>query len=440
MNIGNETETIEFKKSTSEVKEGLISISSMLNKHGKGLLYFGVKNNGEVSGQQIGERTLTELSEKISSSVKPVFLYEINQRNTTDGKTFIEVSFSGDRQPYSAFGRYYLRYHDEDRQMDNEQLRAFYLSQRKDYNEWEMADSGCPIDDTDEALLQEYVDEAKRHKRLRYQYTDKETMLGKLGLLYQKSRLNNAGNVLFSAKQPVRLKLAKFASDTRLTILALEIFDGNVFECIRKAMDFYSENVDWNIVLDGGIKRREQPEIPLEAIREIVVNAFSHGDYHANTDFELDIYSNRVCIYSPGQFPKPYTPEQFATEAIEPIPLNIKISDVLFRNGTIEQISTGFERAFHLCRKYDIAYSYTETANGFRFVFYRNGKTANERNEIEKTIINAIAKNEKTTAASLAKEMDVSERTVQRWMKKLKTKGVLERVGNNGNGYWRVVE
>ena len=61
---------------------------------------------------------------------------------------------------------------------------------------------------------------------------------------------------------------------------------------------------------------------------------------------------------------EPYTPEQFATEAIEPIPLNVKISDVLFRNGTIEQISTGFERTFHLCREYDIAYSYTETANG----------------------------------------------------------------------------
>lgn len=38
-----ETETLEFKKSTGEIKEGVISLSSMLNKHGWGTLYFGIK-------------------------------------------------------------------------------------------------------------------------------------------------------------------------------------------------------------------------------------------------------------------------------------------------------------------------------------------------------------------------------------------------------------
>ncbi len=41
MNIGKETETIEFKKTTSETKEGIISISSILNKHGKALCILG---------------------------------------------------------------------------------------------------------------------------------------------------------------------------------------------------------------------------------------------------------------------------------------------------------------------------------------------------------------------------------------------------------------
>lgn len=51
MNIGKESELIEFKKSTSESKEGIISIASILNKHKKGTLYFGVKDNGDVVGQ-----------------------------------------------------------------------------------------------------------------------------------------------------------------------------------------------------------------------------------------------------------------------------------------------------------------------------------------------------------------------------------------------------
>ena len=66
MNLGKENEEIEFKKSTSETKEGIHSICSMLNKNKKGCIYFGVKNNGEVVGQPIGEDTLNKLSRDIS--------------------------------------------------------------------------------------------------------------------------------------------------------------------------------------------------------------------------------------------------------------------------------------------------------------------------------------------------------------------------------------
>ena len=41
MNLGKETETLEFKKTTGEMKEAMVSISSILNKHGIGTLYFG---------------------------------------------------------------------------------------------------------------------------------------------------------------------------------------------------------------------------------------------------------------------------------------------------------------------------------------------------------------------------------------------------------------
>ena len=71
MNLGFETETIEFKKSTSELKEGIISLTSMLNKHKKGILYFGVSDKGEIKGQEIGNNTLRDISKKIAKGVKP---------------------------------------------------------------------------------------------------------------------------------------------------------------------------------------------------------------------------------------------------------------------------------------------------------------------------------------------------------------------------------
>ena len=45
-----ENEKLESKKSTSEIKQAIVSISSMLNKNNYGVLYFGVNNEGEVVG------------------------------------------------------------------------------------------------------------------------------------------------------------------------------------------------------------------------------------------------------------------------------------------------------------------------------------------------------------------------------------------------------
>lgn len=53
MNIGGENEFVEHKKTTSEIKEGMVSISSILNKHGYGELFFGVRNDGEAFGTGI---------------------------------------------------------------------------------------------------------------------------------------------------------------------------------------------------------------------------------------------------------------------------------------------------------------------------------------------------------------------------------------------------
>ena len=440
MNIGNETEFIEFKKSVAETKQGNISMSAMLNKHGKGTLFFGVKDNGDVLGQQIGKDTLNKLSQEIANNIRPSCYYELNKKQTNDGKVFIEVIFNGFNTPYSAYGRYYLRFHDEDRQMDNETLRSYYLDQRNDYSRWEKENSFVDIDSVDEDLLKQCITRANEKKRINYRYSDKKSILRKLGLLYDDNHLNNAGNVLFSKEKPIQFKLAVFASETRLTILDIEVFSGNIFECIDRGMNYYSANVKWKADFTGDIQRSESPEIPLVAVREILVNAFGHGDYNSNTDFEMDIYSNRVCIYSPGHFPKPYSPEMFAFEGLEPIPMNNLINDILYKDGTIEKFSTGFERTFDACKKDDIKYEYTETANGFRFTFFRPGKKENNRlTDTDNKVLELLKGNNKLTAKQLSEECQLTERTINRSLKKLKDLNQIQRVGSNKNGYWRIL-
>ena len=103
-----ENETVELKKSTSELKEAVISIVAILNKHQKGELYFGVKNDGTVVGQDIGERTIRDISRTIADNIEPKIYPKMNKINI-NRKTCVHVDFSGNNLPYYAYGRGYIR-------------------------------------------------------------------------------------------------------------------------------------------------------------------------------------------------------------------------------------------------------------------------------------------------------------------------------------------
>ena len=136
MNLGKETETLEFKKTTGEMKEAMVSISSILNKHGIGTLYFGVKPSGDVIGQDVSESSLRDVSRAVYENIRPQ-IYPVIEEVVLDQKHLIKVEFSGENAPYSAAGRYYLRTADEDREVTPDELKAFFVANK--YRElWEL--------------------------------------------------------------------------------------------------------------------------------------------------------------------------------------------------------------------------------------------------------------------------------------------------------------
>ncbi len=441
MNIGKETEFIEFKKSTSETKEGIISIASILNKHKKGSLYFGVKDNGDVIGQEIGKDTERKLSRDISDNIRPAVWYEITTRHSDDGKVFIEVSFSGSGTPYSAYGKYYERFADEDKQMSDTELERLFGKRQKDYSEWEKSPSEESVDDTDKELLKKVISDGCESGRIRYQYTDAVSILKKLGLYDSENNvLTNAGRVLFSKKHPVLLKTAVYATTTKDTFVKLNHFEGNIFECIDEGISFVLSSVDWKVVIDGSAKRTEVPEIPQKAIREMIVNAFAHGCYFSNTSFAIEVFSDRVTIYSPGLFPLGFIPEDFAENSAEPIMLNPKIVNVLFKCSVIESFGTGFERTFSACKAAGVKYEYENTKTGFRFIFYRKSTQKDERKMTasEKAVYGALNECDCLTIPELSLKIGKSPKTVYRAIKALKEGGYIVREGGKDSGYWKI--
>ena len=137
MNLGQETEQVEHKKSTSELKEGVASIASILNKHGEGTLYFGTLNNGDVIGQQVSDTTLREISQAIAYSIEPSVYPTIEKQVADDGKEYVRVTFEGHDAPYACKNAYRIRVADEDRPMEPDKLESMMLERAYRKKPWD---------------------------------------------------------------------------------------------------------------------------------------------------------------------------------------------------------------------------------------------------------------------------------------------------------------
>ena len=65
-------------------------------------------------------------------------------------------------------------------------------------------------------------------------------------------------------------------------------------------------------------------------------------------------------------------------------------------------------------------------------------KSGDELTEMEKRICKLLKENPKITQPQLQERLELSRSKVQRVMKKLTEKGVIEHVGSKRNGYWNV--
>lgn len=91
--MGSESETVEFKKSTGEHKEALQAISALLNKLGRGELYFSVKDDDNVIGQDVSDATLRQMTSWVSDKIEPAVFPAVERLNVEEGCGTSESSF-----------------------------------------------------------------------------------------------------------------------------------------------------------------------------------------------------------------------------------------------------------------------------------------------------------------------------------------------------------
>ncbi|MBP9914310.1 MAG: ATP-binding protein [Opitutaceae bacterium] len=123
---GGESETPEFKRTTSERREAARTICAMLNHLG-GHVIFGVEPDGRMTGQMVSDRTVEEVAQELAEIEPPVFP-SIERIDFTAGRQLLVVTARvGSGQPYSYRGQAYRRVGNTSRQLSREEYNRILL-------------------------------------------------------------------------------------------------------------------------------------------------------------------------------------------------------------------------------------------------------------------------------------------------------------------------
>ena len=98
-----------------------------------------------------------------------------------------------------------------------------------------------------------------------------------------------------------------------------------------------------------GLTRQEMTEYPLDAIRELLVNAVTHRDYNLGGEgIQLHIFSDRLEVHSPGMLPGPVNLDNLLVSRFS---RNAVIAQVLSDLGFVERLGYGLNRVVSVMRK-----------------------------------------------------------------------------------------
>ena len=135
------------------------------------------------------------------------------------------------------------------------------------------------------------------------------------------------------------------------TAIAAQDCTGTIIEQFYQAYNFILSRLNKSFVISGP-KRIEELEIPEEAIREILVNAIVHRNYHIQAPIKIAIFDNRVEIFSPGNFPGPLNTENLCAGLT--YIRNVALTKILRHAGLIETLGTGFLTLFESYAKREL--------------------------------------------------------------------------------------
>lgn len=343
----DESRTLELKKSTGELKDGMHSACAFLNTEG-GWLIFGITPKSlKLIGQEVTDSTQREIAQALSGfepalDIRPHYIDVPNR----PGNKIIAMHFDGwawGQRPHTFHGCPYYKVESTTKVMPqlmyDERIRVHQL---QPYSWEDLPAKDITIADLNEKFIQgcirNGVDGGRIHESaLNAPISD---TLSKWNLL-NNGVLTNGAAMLFSNKINMypnfRLRMARFLGTEKNEWIDLQRAEGNFFDLLDAGLAFCFKHLNLSAkITNHSIYREERLEIPYKALRETLINSLCHRQWEKrNLTNSIAIYDDRVEIGNPGVFPPEITSENIKLPH-DSYPYNHNIAETLFRSMILE--------------------------------------------------------------------------------------------------------
>ncbi|MCL6431389.1 MAG: DeoR family transcriptional regulator [Anaerolineae bacterium] len=410
------------------------TLAALANASG-GLVFLSLKSAGPEEREAVTDRAIAA-----ALSCDPPLILPLPQPVEADGRAFVLVSVPpGLPYVYACDGSYFRREGTANVPLGPRALRELFLAR---------SDRGLEAEPVPDAGAHDLDWEAVRAyaASLPHPGTSPQELLRQRGGLTVDGRPTYGGLLLFG-REPQRflpsaeILLARYPGTSMGDVFLKEVARGPLPQQIRQAEAFLAANMRWGARIDA-LERAEQPEYPLPAVRECIVNAVAHRDYRIRgEEIRVLLFADRLEVYSPGRLPGHVTVQNLVHERYA---RNQVLVQVLADMGFVERLGYGIDRILTLMQAEGLPEPvFEETANGFRVTLRGHGERLIEArpdgfrwaslalNPRQRQALAFVAQHGRITNHDLQQLCpEVSAETIRRDLADLVQQDVLIRVGD----------
>lgn len=358
----DESRTLELKKTTGELKDGMHTACAFLNTEG-GWLIFGITPKSlKILGQEVTDETQKEIAQALSY-MEPAVDVRVEYIDVPErsGNQIIAMYFDGwvwGERPHTYHGCPYYKVESTTKVMPQDMYDERIRAHKPQMYAWEreVAD-GVEISDLNVDRIRGCIRAGVEGGRVPESAMNEsiEQVLNKWKLMTD-GKPNNGAVVLFSNNideyPQFRLRMARFVGNDKNEFVDNQRIEGNFFDMLDAGMAFFFKHLPLSgKITDRSLQREERLEVPYHALREALVNSLCHRRWEAyNLTNSIAIYDDRIEIANPGIFPPQITTESIK-EPHESYPYNLKIAEALYKSMFLENWGSGAKRIMDACRE-----------------------------------------------------------------------------------------